>query len=298
MPTPSRPHGEHPNTYFVEERFSKEEYNRLMIQEQMVTKGMGGVLPEQPDPTIFGSVLDIACGPGIWLISAAQTYPNLTELIGIDINARLLANARQHATEQGVAERVRFLNMDALGQLTFPDHHFDLVNQRSATSFLRTWDWPHLFSEMQRITRVGGIVRLTEPYVLPDSNSPAFNRSIDLLTEAFYQSGHLFSPTKNSVSDRLPDMMSRYGFLNVQTRDYTVEYRAGTPEGKLALENTRIGMRTSLPFIRKWTHLPNDYEELSQQALADMEQPGFVATWLIRTVWATVPISAPTFSQA
>ena len=95
MPTPSRPHGEHPNTYFVEERFSKEEYNRLMIQEQMVTKGMGGVLPEQPDSTIFGSVLDIACGPGIWLISAAQTYPNLTELIGIDINARLLANARQ-----------------------------------------------------------------------------------------------------------------------------------------------------------------------------------------------------------
>jgi DNA-binding transcriptional regulator of glucitol operon len=33
--------------------------------------------------------------------------------------------------------------------------------------------------------------------------------------------------------------------------------------------------------------VPDDYEEIYQQALKDIQQPGFVATWNILTAWGT-----------
>lgn len=297
MPTPANSRGENPSTYFVEERFSKDEFARLTIQEQMTTSRMGGVLPEQTDPADLRRILDVACGPGGWLITTAQTYPTISELVGVDVNTRQIAYARQQAERHKVSDRVQFRTMDVLRKLDFPADHFDLVNQRSATSYLRTWDWPKLLNDMRRITRVGGIVRLTEPYAMPESNGQAFNKTIDFIIDALYQSGHLFSPERSSISDRLPAMMSRYSFLNVQTRDYALEYRAGTPEGDLAFENTRIGLHTTLPTLRKWTRLPDDYEELSQQALLEMQQPGFKTNWLIRTIWGTVPTNTPAFGE-
>jgi cyclopropane fatty-acyl-phospholipid synthase-like methyltransferase len=38
---------------------------------------MGGVLPEQPELTVFRRVLDIGCGPGGWIFEAAQAYPEM-----------------------------------------------------------------------------------------------------------------------------------------------------------------------------------------------------------------------------
>jgi len=53
---------EHPSTYFVQDRSNAEERERLRLQDQMFTTGMGGVLPEQPDPARFQRVLDVGCG--------------------------------------------------------------------------------------------------------------------------------------------------------------------------------------------------------------------------------------------
>src|SRR5712691_9601457 len=87
MPTPTDPREEYASTYIVQDRSNQEEMTRLQIQDQMVTTGMGGVLPEQSDPTVFQRVLDVGCGTGGWLIQAAQTYPSMTKLLGVDISA-------------------------------------------------------------------------------------------------------------------------------------------------------------------------------------------------------------------
>ncbi len=168
MSNPTNPRREHPSTYFVQDRSNKGEPIRLQIQDQMTTAGMGGVLPEQPDPTIFQRVIDVGCGTGSWLIEAAKTYPTMSLLVGIDVSGKMVEYACAQAEVKQVSDRVEFHTMDALRMLEFPSDYFDLVNHRFGQSWLRTWDWPKLLSEYQRVTRPGGVTRVTES----DFNSP------------------------------------------------------------------------------------------------------------------------------
>src|SRR5689334_21717163 len=103
QPTTFNPKREHPSTYFVQDRSNLDEMIRLHIQDRMLTVGMGGVLAEQTDPTIFQTVLDVGCGTGDWLIEAAKTFPTMKRLVGIDISAKMLDYARTQAEEQGVS---------------------------------------------------------------------------------------------------------------------------------------------------------------------------------------------------
>src|SRR2546427_6992082 len=146
---------EHPSTYFVQDRSNLDEMTRLQIQDQLLTAGMGGVLPEQADPARLQSVIDVGCGTGGWLIEVANTYPGIPRLVGVDISSKMLDSARTLAEAQGVSGRVEFYAMDALRMLEFPDNSFDLVNHRVAMSWLRKWDWPKLFREYLRVCRSG-----------------------------------------------------------------------------------------------------------------------------------------------
>src|SRR6266849_9612130 len=196
---PTDPRREHPSTYFVQDRSNEEELTRLQIQDQMLTAGMGGVLPEQPDPTVFQRVLDVGCGTGGWLIEVAKTYPSMTQLIGVDISNKMLDYARTQAEAQRVSERVQFASMDALRMLEFPDKSFDLVNHRAGLGYLRTWDWPKLLQEYRRIARPNGVIRITEVNFALESPSPALNRLNLLLVQAFFKAGHYFTAEGDSV---------------------------------------------------------------------------------------------------
>src|SRR5437879_6226034 len=140
-----RRYNDNPSTYFVQDRKNTKELTRLKIQDHMLTTGMGGVLPEQPDPTIFHHVLDVGCGTGGWITEVAKTYPGV-DCIGIDISKRMIEYAKTQANEQQIHEQLAFLVMDALKPLHFENKSFDLVNMRLGVSFMRTWDWPNLLS--------------------------------------------------------------------------------------------------------------------------------------------------------
>jgi ubiquinone/menaquinone biosynthesis C-methylase UbiE len=288
MSTPTDPKREHPNTYFVQDRSNEDELKRLAAQDQMITTGTGGPLPEQPDPARFQRVLDVGCGTGGWLIEAAKAYPSMSLLIGVDTSGRLLDYARAQAEAQQVHERVEFHLMDALRMLEFPTDFFDLVNLRFGMSFLRTWDWPKFLQEFQRVTRPGGIARVTEPEMLAESNSPAHTRLQQLNIQAAHQAGLAFAPDGRGVLNGIPRLLRQHGLEQVQTRVYTLQYRSGTPEGQLFVEDSTRVFRTALPFLRKWVHVPDDYEAIYQQMLTEIQRPDFVATWKMVTAWGTV----------
>lgn len=252
----------------------------------MITTSMGGVLPEQVDPTIFRHVLDVGCGTGGWAIEAARAYPTMS-LVGIDINEKMINYARERARARQVAERVSFHIMDALRPLAFPPASFDLVNLRLAASFVRTWDWPALLSEFQRLTRREGIVRLTEADI-GESNSPALTSLGHLLRQAFYNAGNFFTLQDDGLTSQLAPLLIRCGLGNVQTRVHALTYRAGTPEGQHFAEDIQHFYQTLRPFLQKWTRMPEDYDAVYQQALTEMQQVDFVAIWRFVTAWGSV----------
>lgn len=285
MSTSNDPRREYHSNYFVYDRSNEEEHTRLNIQDQLITTSMGGVLPEQPDPSLFKRVVDVGCGTGGWLIEAAKTYPTMSLLVGVDVNSQLIAYAQAQAEAQQVSDRVQFHTMDALLALEFPQAYFDLVNLRFGWSFLCTWNWPKLLYEFQRVTRPGGVIRITESDMIVPSGSPALQRLLDLLFTAFWRSGHFFIEQGNGVTTELVRLLQEHGLQHVQTRAHTLRYRAGTPEGQSFYEDMKHVFRTTIPYIRKWTGLPDDYEAIYQQALIEMQQPGFEATWNLLTAW-------------
>jgi ubiquinone/menaquinone biosynthesis C-methylase UbiE len=275
---------EHPSTYFVSDRSNRQEMERLDIQDKMVTAEMGGLLPELADPSCLRRVLDVGCGTGGWLMEVASTYPTIEKLVGADISDKILAYARAKAESLGLAGRVQFQTMDALRILEFRSSSFDLVNQRLAASWLRTWEWRKILLEYQRVTRPGGIVRITEANVV-ESNSPALTKLWSIFLETFFRSGHHFTLSRDGLTSELARLMTQHGFEDVQTRFSPWPYRVGTEMGQYFYEDIARFFRLLLPYFHKWTRVPSDYEEIYQQALKDMQQPDCVMTGGLLTVW-------------
>jgi SAM-dependent methyltransferase len=287
MAYPTEPNREHPSTYYVQDRSNQEEMTRLDIHDRMLTAGMGGVLPELADPASLRRVLDVGCGTGGWLRETARTYPTIEKLVGVDVSSSIIEYARTQVENQQLDQRVQFRTMDALRTLDFPDASFDLVNQRAGISWLRTWEWRKILLEYQRVSRPGAIIRITEPNIDIESNSPAFTKLNTIFAEANYHSGRFFTPTGDGVIGELAPLMQQHGVQDVQTQLYPIVCRAGTVQGQSFYENMSIGLRVALPFFQKWTRVPGDYEQIYQQALKEMQEPDFVATWTFLTVWGT-----------
>ncbi len=283
MPNPQRKN-EPPTTYFVEDRQSKSELFRLAIQDQMITQAMGGVLPEQEHPDTIQRVLDIGCGAGSWIIEAAQTYPAMT-LVGIDISPRMVEYAQKIASSQSISDRVTFQIMDALRPLEFPNESFDLVNIRLGIGFMRTWDWPQLLLEMQRVTRPGGIIRVMESGVIEDNRKGAHLQMHALFICALFHSGHLFEQESTGLTNHLPRMLKQYGAQNVQTKKYELVYKAGTENGDAYYENITHLFQTLRPFIQKWGCAPEEYDTIYNQALDEIRQTSFCTTWEFVCAW-------------
>lgn len=280
-------HNKQTDTYFVDTRGQREELARLSIQDRMLTEGMGGPLAEQMPPLAFQRVLDIGCGPGGWLMQVAH-LPSTLELLGIDINQGMIEYASAQARQAQLAERLRFQVMDALKPLALPTAHFDLVNIRLGSSYLRTWDWPNLLAEAWRVMRPGGTMRLVDTENGHQSNSAALTQLFAMLANALFQAGHSFTSERTGLVAYLPRLLAQQGFTAMQTTISPLEFHAGTSQGD-AYYNNLVHMQNLRFFIQKWSNLQGDFEALWQESLQDARQSGFISTWTFHTVWALRP---------
>ena len=291
MPTPhdhSQPKNENQSTYVIYDKQQKNEILRLTEQDHVVTRGTGGVLAEQADPAAFHHILDVACGPGSWLMEVAQTYPT-TSLVGIDISQRMIEYARSQVEDKHLIDRVEFHVMDVLRPLAFPDASFDLVNLRLGVSFIRTWDWPNLFSELLRVTRPGGIIRITDSEIITQSNSPSLTRLQEMGVCAFFRAGHLFAQESTGLIAHLEPLFIRYGMQQVQTKPHALQFQSGTAEGQAYCEDMWRGYQSLIPFLQKWGCYDPQYDTIYHQARHEMQQPDFRATWNLLTIWGKKP---------
>ena len=142
--------------------------------------------------------------------------------------------------------KIKFHIMDALQTLKFPADHFDLINLRFGSSYLRTWDWPKFLTELLRVTSPGGVIRITEGENSPQSNSPTLARLHGMLRCALYRAGHLFTEESTGVIDHLAHLLDQYGCEQVQQKSICMEYPAGTPEGQAFYEDVMLIFQTTL----------------------------------------------------
>ncbi len=138
-------------------------------------------------------------------------------------------------------------------------------------------------------SRPGGIIRITEGDVTVESNSPALTRLWDIALTVAYRSGRLFTAKSDGVTGELVRLLTQHRIENVQTQAHHLVYQAGTEAGQCFYEDMRHLFRVSLSFLQKWTCLPDDYHEIYQQALKEMQAADFVATWKWITAWGTKP---------
>jgi arsenite methyltransferase len=112
-------------------------------------------------------VLDIGCGRGAVLISAAQRLPR-GRATGVDIwrvhdqTGNSQAVAQRNAEIEGVSERVELVNADARA-LPFPPESFDVVLSNLAFSNISdSEDRARALREAVRVLRLGGQLRIVD----------------------------------------------------------------------------------------------------------------------------------------
>jgi ubiquinone/menaquinone biosynthesis C-methylase UbiE len=114
-------------------------------------------------PQLHELVLDVACGPGAFVLAIA---PRVSFVMGIDLTPEMLRQARAFQAEKQIVNAV-FARADA-DHLPFPDGAFDLVSCQHAFHHISK---PELvLVEMIRVTKSQGRLLIVDP-LAPESDA-------------------------------------------------------------------------------------------------------------------------------
>ncbi|HLG61849.1 MAG TPA: class I SAM-dependent methyltransferase [Ktedonosporobacter sp.] len=278
------------NSYIINVE-SGAEMARLIDQDKFVTKCMGGLFPEIPDLAKVGSTLDVACGPGGWAQELAYTYPDM-RVVGIDISQRMIEYAKALSQVQGL-DNAEFRVMDLLQPLDFPDASFDLINARFLVGFVHADGWVPLMKELMRILRPGGTIRFTDSDGRLITSSPAFEKLMDLLMQAFYLDGRNLSgsPSHVGLTPLLGRFLREVGCQNVQEKVHLLNYSAGMEAYTGVCEDVRVGFKLVQPFLVKMKVAEQEeVEQLYEQTLAEWLSEDFRGLWYFLSAWGQKPV--------
>jgi len=274
---------------YIFEAENAAEMARLINQDRILTRCMGGLFPPQLDLTSVHDVLDIACGPGGWAMDVARAYPD-KRVTAIDISQLMTEFARFQAMSQGL-HNAHFVLMDALKPLDFPDNSFDFVNARFIVSFMPRHMWPQLVHEVFRIIRPGGILRLTEfeRYI---ANTYAVDKMSELFTKAMHKSGQSFAPSDEQVA--ITPMLGRFlrdaEYQHIEKMAHVLDFSAGSEEHLSQYQNMLVSGKLGQPFLVKMGVVTQEeVESLYQQVLEEMMSPEYCALHYFLSVWGEKP---------
>jgi ubiquinone/menaquinone biosynthesis C-methylase UbiE len=135
----SQPKGYVDTTYLDTVQKLLNDYKRLTYQHMHIQPGH--------------KVLDVGCGPGTDTIPLAEQVRPSGQIIGVDYDEKMIAEAEQRAQKGGVSAWVIHKCADAI-ELPFESDYFDAC--RSERLFEHLPDPAKALSEMVRVTKPGG----------------------------------------------------------------------------------------------------------------------------------------------
>jgi SAM-dependent methyltransferase len=152
------------------------------------------------------SVLDIGSGRGGVDILLARVH-EADCVVGIDVQADMVAHATQRAAAAGLSDRVRF-EVVAPGPLPFEDSGFDVVFSKDA--IVHVADKRALYQEVFRVLRPDGRLFVGDWLRGPDEHLDS--QVDDFVTAA----GGAFTMVS---LDELTTLVGQVGFVDVETED-------------------------------------------------------------------------------
>ncbi|MFQ5944468.1 MAG: class I SAM-dependent methyltransferase, partial [Anaerolineales bacterium] len=141
----------------------KDLQTRIDIHGQFGSRDIDAWMLEVLKPERGIRILDVGCGSGKQLAAFHQYLDGEASIVGGDISAELLNEARVLATELG--ESVQIVELDFNRKFDFPDDQFDLVSCCFAIYY--SSDIPLTIGEMWRVLKPGGRLFTTGP--LPEN---------------------------------------------------------------------------------------------------------------------------------
>lgn len=172
------------------------------------------------------AVLDIGCGSGGITMSLAADH-GAARVVGLDVEAPVLAKARQRAEARGLADRVEFVRVEP-GPFPFPDAGFDIVFSKDA--MIHIPDKEGLFADIFRVLKPGGWLLASDWLIAHDDEpSPEMKHYIGLEGLSF----GMASPR------RYRQALEAAGFTDVELRNRNPWYlevartELGSLEGEL-----------------------------------------------------------------
>ncbi len=253
------------NTPYIFPKDEKEG-SRLDLQHHLFKLAAGGLYRaplRQPR-----SMLDVACGTGIWAREMAQHFPH-AQVIGFDIDKSLPEKAMEVLGPGGqFPQNFRFQVADALQPFPFKDATFDFVHARLISPFVPIPRWPDVLGEMMRVLKPGGVIEVVDMQGPPRTPSPAFMALFALSAELMAQR-HLFI----GVGDALKDLLAQAGTRYVQQRTFVLGSDAR--QARLLAADLLAAQGHVKPFLVQAGKITEeDFDVLYRQAQREVPQMG------------------------
>jgi SAM-dependent methyltransferase len=194
----------------------------LSFQHRLLLHEIGTCIPSMICPNEIHRVLNVACGPGVWMIELGQSYPQM-KLTGIDSASSMIRIARENAYANRRAN-LTFEVQDYREPLPFGDRTFDFVYVSPSSWTITPQMWPYLLDEILRTLRPGGWINLVDLEFGPFSNA-AIASFITDLRAMLAKAGCIISPEGLSLTSALiyPQLLWKAGYNSVQYTLYPLD---------------------------------------------------------------------------
>lgn len=263
---------------------------RLIEQEKLLTRAMGGPVPAPLSTEHVHDVLDMGCGPGSWGMNMAYHLPEAT-VVGLDNNRTMI----QYATAQALTrhlQNVSFELGDATNAVDMSDETFDLINARFVASFLTQETWPSFLKECARLLRPGGIVLLTE-WETAVSSSPALQQLGRLLAYTLMEQQRTFSVDGCSLGivHQQGQLLREAGFVDVHRFPFLLDGDVTSPLYTQLVREYEQTFALVKPYILAGRRMSaGEYDALYEQMMREVYQPSFTHLGFAVSTWARKPL--------
>jgi len=265
------------------------EITRLMMLHLLLEKVIASYCPDLREQNAVKTVLDVACGPGWWVLAMAQEYRDVN-FVGIDHRlsfiqfARTMAQAREMKNASLLVQDI-YSPDETLG----PGRGFDFINMAFCADRTSLATFPALLQQVRRLCRPGGLVRWVEMDT-PGTNSAAYGRLTTLARQALQKAG-LGLPASAfavGIAQVMEQWLHEADFEEVHSAPYEFVIAAD----KDAQAHHRFFRQASVACLQMRAFLlamevttVYEFEQLYRQMHVDMLSKAFLGTCVVRMVY-------------